>query len=236
MSPNEEPAALVESEPRDRRCLALLVLLIALIMLIPLSQFGKPGRLLLMVLYLGVMLAGLRAMSYRRRDVYIGLAAGAPLILGVGYATFAAFIAETEQVSGKIVQMVAGGPFTLYVLIAVARHVYRQRSVTADHLFGAACVYLLLGLTWASAFALCELIHPGSFTSGGVPIEDIKPAPLLYFSYVTLTTLGYGDITPASSPARSLAVMEAVAGVFYLTVLVARMVSQYEAGRRISVG
>lgn len=111
--------------------------------------------------------------------------------------------------------------FYVFTLIHVLAYVLRGVEITRDKLYGAISVYLLVGLAWAAAYALLQAVAPGSFTSA-----SDKP-DLIFFSFVTLTTLGYGDITPVTGPARSLALLEAVTGVLYLAVLVARLVSAY---------
>lgn len=87
---------------------------------------------------------------------------------------------------------------------------------------GAICVYFMIGLLWALIFSTLELLQPGSFQmpqGQGTELSHFS-----YYSYVTLTTLGYGDITPISPPARSLALLEAIMGPLYIAVLIARLV------------
>ena len=103
--------------------------------------------------------------------------------------------------------------------------------MTADKIYGALCVYLLIGLTWGFMFLTLEGVQPGSFSLGqGQPTRiDKDPAALVYFSFITLSTVGYGDITPLSPPARAFAFMEAIIGQIYLAVLVARLVGLHIA-------
>ncbi|MEL6448869.1 MAG: ion channel [Pseudomonadota bacterium] len=112
--------------------------------------------------------------------------------------------------------------FFAYVSSIVLRDVFTSRSVTANTIVGAICAYILLGMLWGYLYSLVEAIQPGSFST------DVQDTGLVgrfvYFSMVTLTTLGYGDITPVSAAARGLAVVEATLGQVYLTVLVARLV------------
>ena len=98
--------------------------------------------------------------------------------------------------------------------------------MTPDVLYGAISVYLMIGLTWSVAYLLLENLYPGSFYIDAAHNPDgyLNLSDLLYYSYVTLTTLGYGDITLVTSQARSLAFLEAVCGVLYVAVLVARLV------------
>jgi hypothetical protein len=100
--------------------------------------------------------------------------------------------------------------------------VVRVQVVTMDTVFGAATAYLALGLLWAMLYALLELTVPGSFHG---PTAEPHLQDFNYYSYVTLTTTGYGDVVPVSRPARGLAVMEALVGQLYLAVMIARLVS-----------
>lgn len=110
-----------------------------------------------------------------------------------------------------------------YTLVQVAI----GNEINANRLVGAVCVYLLLGAIWAMTYTLIELLTPGSF-SGFSPTQDAGwDSEWLYFSFVTMTTLGYGDILPISATARGLAYMQAVFGQFYIAMLVAGLVSAY---------
>jgi hypothetical protein len=115
--------------------------------------------------------------------------------------------------------------------------VFRDETVTFDTIFGAVCAYLLLGVTWGTAYALLVVISPDSLSvspglahaSGwGEPISAFTPV-LQYYSFTTLATLGYGDVSPLSPGARALSVMEGLAGQLYLAVLVARLVAIHTA-------
>ncbi len=88
-------------------------------------------------------------------------------------------------------------------------------------IMGAICAYFLMGLVWAFAYSTLEFFQPGSFQ---MPPGTVNQETFAYYSYVTLTTLGYGEITPISAPARSFAILEAMIGQLYLAVLIARLV------------
>jgi hypothetical protein len=101
--------------------------------------------------------------------------------------------------------------------------IYGHKEVTRDLIVGAAVVYLFMALMWTFIFVVVETLHPGSFNlPEGQDIEATRH--FLYYSFVTLTTLGYGDITPITSLARSLCILEAVIGQLYLVVQVAWLV------------
>lgn len=98
--------------------------------------------------------------------------------------------------------------------------VLRSGRVNSHRVRGAIAIYMLLGLIWGQAYALVDLVVADSFAP---PVTGISE--LVYFSYVTLATLGYGDIQPVSGPARGLAIAEALVGQFFIGVLIARLVS-----------
>ncbi len=106
----------------------------------------------------------------------------------------------------------------------------RSRRVTSKILFGALSVYLLIGLTFALVFTTLEARHPGSLSlpAGAFEAGLVDPRPfstISYFSFVTMTTLGYGDIGPLTPATRSLVTLEALLGQLFLAVLMARLVA-----------
>lgn len=122
-----------------------------------------------------------------------------------------------------------------YVTVVLIRHIFLSSDhVDADLIYGAISVYLLIGVTFGFAYVCLNALAPGSFN--GVETEITKPQEVVrdfnYFSFVTLTTLGYGDITPQSHQAGVLAYLEAIIGQVYLTVLVARLVGIHIAQKR----
>jgi Ion channel len=100
---------------------------------------------------------------------------------------------------------------------------FRARSIDGEHVYAALSAYLLAGVFFGSFYWVLEQIHPGSFTVSG----EFSPNGAIYFSFVTLATLGYGDIVPRTDIARGLAIVEGVGGQLFLAVLIARLVSLY---------
>jgi ion channel len=115
---------------------------------------------------------------------------------------------------------------TLVSLVAlcyvVMTLVLRPGRISRRRIEGAIAVYLLLGFTWAQAYELVTLWHPGAFAGA---VDASGSQPWTYYSFVTLTTMGYGDIMPVHPLARALAVLEALTGQLYLAILLARLVS-----------
>jgi len=120
--------------------------------------------------------------------------------------------------------------FVLFITVSELRSVLKQREVSGETICMAVSVYLLLGLTWAFLYGVLFQLHPDSFAGltaaeASHPTELLKIFPLFgYFSLTTLSTIGFGDITPLSLQARYAAVAEGITGQFYLAILIARLV------------
>jgi Ion channel len=113
----------------------------------------------------------------------------------------------------------------LLTTVVVVRRVLAKPTVTIQSIYGALSAYLIIGLMFAACFAAIQRLDTSDFF---VDHEPVNTQTLQYFSFTTLTTLGYGDFTAARSGGRSLAVMEAVTGQVFLATLVARLVSAYQ--------
>ncbi|HVN39096.1 MAG TPA: potassium channel family protein [Myxococcota bacterium] len=195
------------------RFACLLALLILAIGVDPvLEAFGARGRALEWMLVLALV-AALPATSRA-----LALVSGAALLVWVmlhGGADWGTALARALLGTW----CVAMGGFVLSFVLAA-------EDVDAEHISAALCVYFLVGLGFGAFFASLDFVEPASL-AGARATGALTLADSVYFSFVTLATLGYGDIVPASLAARSLAVLEAVFGQLYLAVLVARLVSIY---------
>jgi hypothetical protein len=152
-----------------------------------------------------------------------------PLSLGIGFV-----VARTLRAALGLPGMLAvsdGLWLTAIVLATVTtvRHALAQGTVDAERILAALDAYLLAGLLFAFAYWTLDQLWPASF--GGTMPGDLDVPHAIYFSFVTIATLGYGDVVPVSAPARGLALVEAVSGQMYLAVLVARLVSLYSQQR-----
>ena len=117
----------------------------------------------------------------------------------------------------------------VWVTWSLIRTLLEHQTVQRHTLYGAACAYLLIGLAFTTLYIVLEHVHPPALVADlarrGRP--DLAWVDVVFFSFMTLTTVGYGDITPVSPEARLVALFEAVAGVFFLAFLVARLVALY---------
>ena len=203
-----------------RRFAWLLVLLLVAIGVDPVFEaIGLRGRALEWMLAFALAAAAIGAAQGRRvRGTVAGLAAILAAWLALHLLRFGSGLALAPALLG-----VAG----LGMAALLVRNVLGEGRVHAERICAALCVYLLAGIAFGGIFAALEAVAPGSLRGPGPVAFD----GAVYFSFVTLATLGYGDITPAVSATRALAVLEAVFGQLYLAVLIARLVSLYARER-----
>ena len=143
----------------------------------------------------------------------------------------------TVKLLGSSVELI----FLIILASVILNEVFRAQHINIETISGAICVYILMGLMWSHVYTITELIEPNSFNNLGFNAhEPLEPdwisklsLQLNYYSFVTLSTLGYGDITPVTRVAKSFATLEAILGQLYLAVLVARLVGQ-QVKRKIS--
>lgn len=199
-------------------------LLIALLA-VPLATVAPViGRYSMTLLFTLFMLVSVWSLSASRNIFYFG----------VGLAAIISSIPALAMIigSGRLLEAVGLLLFLLFAGLSAwiaARNVFVLHKVDLNSIIGAFCVYLLLGLMWATLYRLLQLWGWADFSGNQIEQGPEAFADLLYFSFVTLASLGYGDIVPIGGLVRTLAYLEAVAGQFYLTVLVASLVSAYIA-------
>jgi hypothetical protein len=135
----------------------------------------------------------------------------------------------------RSLELLTSVPLLAVLATGMLAFVQRQRRLTVDSIFATVAAYLLVGLLFAQLYLCLLAWDPGSFTlpgDGAGASNSVLLAEMTYFSLVTLTTVGYGDVIPATHPARMLAVLQAIVGQFYLAVVVAMFVGMYSAQRR----
>lgn len=204
------------------RCTALLLTLLFFLLASPYFQQTERQPLHVVLLTI-VCLGGVRALSENRKQVIVGLAMAAPFVIG---ATLG-LVTDTGAYGPTLFVI----PFFLYVTYIVLKHVLSREEVTLDTILGAVSGYILIAITFAAVYSFMEQLTPGTFYVNVdlIPTDRLTASELTYFSIVTMTTLGYGDIVPVSSTARTIASLEALIGVFYLATLIARLVGAYRS-------
>jgi len=205
----------------SRRYTTLLYSLIILFLTYPVVQHLGLSRFW-SLFFVAELLFAVYSISEGRKSLVIAAALVMPAILG----ELSFFILETRE--SHWFSVISVGVFLSYVIFMVYKtSVFAKGRITADRTAGAIAVYLLLGLLWALAYGVLSATDPQSF-KGLEAFNLEKPGAqpdFIYFSFVTLTTLGYGDISPVSSVAKTLAWFEAVVGQLFLAVTIARLVS-----------
>ncbi|HEY6153524.1 MAG TPA: potassium channel family protein [Candidatus Udaeobacter sp.] len=201
----------------------LLVALAALLICAPFVEELEGGRLILSGLFSLVLLAAVVAVAGRKRTLIIALVLAVPAITARWINYF------RPDLIHAAVFLVCALLLLAFVIGHVLQFVLRAPVVTVEVLCASIAAYLMLGLMWTVAYWLVDQVTPGgafSFNTGG-STQSMGGFNGIYFSFITLSTVGYGDITPLSRAARWLAAIEAMTGLLYVAVLIARLVSLY---------
>jgi len=211
-------ALITESWQSQANLSFFLALLVTVGFVLPSLGFGKSDEALYSDLVFSLMLMSGVAIAWGQRWLFLLSFCVASATLAVRWM---AFFTPTHalQVWSGVWSLTA----TLMIALVLLAQVFREGPVTSYRVQGAIAVYLLFGAGWAHAYHLTAILHPGSFNA---PAGDMNsPLDWTYFSFVTLSTVGYGDVTPVRPIARMLAVGEALTGQLYLAVLIARLVA-----------
>ena len=214
--------------PKDRPLLSLLkerftFLLFFLLLYIGLGPFmeyhwGLPQ--LDDILFTFVIISAVYAVSDRKRNLVISVTLVMPLLTLI----WLAFLLKLTSliIFAKLFSVF----FLCYAILIIVRYVFARSTVTGGIISASIVAYLLIGIFWGDLYAILEWYQPGSFDFESMP-DATRRYRYIYFSLVTLTTLGYGDISPLKDEAGSLAVLEAIIGQVFMTVLVARLVGMH---------
>jgi len=212
----------------------LLIGLLLFVGLHPLMLGGFVSRVLGGLLIMGVLIAGTIAASSSPWQRGISATLGLTTLgVQVGWLV-------TRNTDFEIVLMAVFAIFCFYTAAIILRHVLAFGPLYADRVHAALSVYILLAMGWAGAYGMLEVLAPNSFsipaTFGHVAADPQGMnllAVMFHLSIATLTSTGYGDITPVAPFARSLAALEQLIGVFYIAVLISRLISLYQSEDRI---
>jgi ion channel len=215
-----------------RRHTALLIAIVALFAVRPFLGDSGAGTIVFSIAILLVLLVALLTIQVdelvgereallvqHRRRIFVGWALALPAIAERLWF----FVAPNPQLA--LVGSVSWLLFFVYVTGSQLRSLLKQREVTGETISMSISIYLLFGLSWGLLYIVIFTRHPEAFQFATPPESEAHRFPILiYFSLTTLSTIGFGDITPLTLQARYAAVAEAITGQFYLAVLVARLV------------
>lgn len=204
----------------------LFACLIALLVLPPyLRAAGVEG--VTRILLSSVLLSSLYLVATRPRQLIIGAILAIPA-LGLNWTRgFVDLPGQLYMVN--LLNLI----FFSYIVIVMLRYIFATQRVTLDIIFAALCAYLIIGLAWMCIYSCIELRLPGSFSSITANDHQTQMHEFLYYSFVTLSTLGYGDVTPLNEFAKPWAIIESIIGQFYLAVVLARLVGLQISSRNL---
>jgi len=203
----------------------LLIALGLLFLFLPFVEEIKGGDIIVSILLSLVLISAVLAVANRRRTFVVAVLLAIPAVVGRWINHF------RPDLLPPAIFLFAGLVLVAFVVANLLRFILRAPSVNAEVLCASISAYLMLGLMWTMAYWLVDQLTPGgafSFNTNAGP-RSINGFNAFYFSFITLSTVGYGDITPVSRIARWLAAMEAMTGLLYVAVLIARLVSLYSA-------
>ncbi len=174
----------------------------------------------------GFLIFALYQITRRSTDLVIGLALGIP---AVASGIFNAATPDTPAINA--IPTILGAAFLGFLVWRILKDVFFGHRITSEQIFGSVCAYLLIGLLFSSVYGFLFLVNPDAFAFSdslasylAIEHEDQNFGIFTYFSFVTMTSLGYGDIAPISEMARTLAWVQAVLGQLYLAITVAALV------------
>jgi hypothetical protein len=202
-------------------CLFLLLSLLFLLFAYPYVQV----RPLLILMLNGItLIAGVYAVSTIRRHIVIAVVIGTLQVLS------AVIHLKTGSILSDLIAFALIAIFYIYVLAIVLAYVVKGTEVTKDKIVGAVSIYLLLGFTWASFYRIVFSLQPEAFSvNETLLVSTGRSQPdFVYFSFITLLTVGYGDFRPISGIARSIAMLEGIVGVLYIGVFISRLLTLYK--------
>jgi hypothetical protein len=201
-----------------------LFLLLSLLLLLFAYPYGKAHPLIVLSLNGLTLIAGIYAVGTIRHHIFI-----VTVISALGVLAAAIHL----QVRFLFLDVIAAAFFAIfyiYVLIIVLAYIIKGAEVTIDKILGVISIYFLLGFTWASFYRIVFSLQPEAFSASDTFLSsDGRWQPdFVYFSFITLLTVGYGDVRPISGMARSLAMLEGIVGVLYIGVFISRLLSLYK--------
>ncbi len=214
-------SALTQACFKDR-FLLLLISILCLLIFTPVFQGFIGIRILMNTFITAIFISGTYAVS---KKIYITITAvslALPMLVSIWIShfvdmSFLVFVGDCFGIA-----------FIAFLVIIILSFIFGEHEVTINVIYASIVVYLLIAIMWRFVYLVLESIHPGSFAIGNSQI-DVGRRLYIYYSFVTITTLGYGDITPTTDLANSFSFLEAVTGQLYIAILIARLVGMHIA-------
>ena len=210
--------------PSKERFLILICLILGLIVLVPILKGFAALRIFLDIFITAIYISMVYTFSHKKRHIYIGALLAMVMLISLWLQYFH----QNNLVFA--IGRICGILFFIMVITNILTFIFKSEDVTIEVIYAALLVYLLMALMWSFVYVLLELINSPSFNMA-MSLEQGSQMWSIYYSFVTITTLGYGDITPATELASSFSILEAVVGQLYLVVVVARLVGMHVSSK-----
>jgi hypothetical protein len=206
------------------RFLILMCLILGLVVLVPILNRFTAARVFLEIFLTAIIISMVYVISNKKGFVIAGVLLAVVMLVSFWLEYF------TQNKWIAAIGMVTGVLFIGLVISSILGSMLKSGGVDREIIYKAILLYLLAALMWAFLYTFLELVDPASFN---IDLDQSKGYLLVfqYYSFVTITTLGYGDITPVSEVAKAFSVLEAVCGQLYLVVVVAWLVGMHVAGK-----
>ena len=221
------PTIQTEAEPEvvDRvtgRVIYVLLVMVLLQLTYPFSLLGNWQNALYFSFYVVLLASGVYLSSVnRRRMIATALVAVLNVGIGIPWVMSGGSVVWLALTSYSLLII-----FQIIIIVVLVEYIFVTERVNRDVIFSASTIYLILGNVFTGLYMIIHTVDPEAFASSTMD----TPLPwqrMIYFSYATLTTLGYGDITPVSPWAQSLSSLEAILGLLYIAIILGRMASRY---------
>lgn len=203
------------------KMLFLLIFLIASMILYPFLEGGGQQEIIIQAIFALILISGVYAVSTSKRDLIIAVILAVPTFLSV----IAVIVFQRDRLF-HLINYVFSLLFYAFTITRLLKYITHADKVDNNVIYAAICVYILIGVAWSSVYLIIEQVKPGTFIFS-YKNDATARSDLIYFSYTTLTTTGYGDIVSTNSIGRAAAILESVTGVLYIAILISRLVSLY---------
>jgi hypothetical protein len=210
---------------RGYRFFLLFLFLLATLVLYPYAEESQFSYYALRLLGSAVILLSVYAAGFRRSLLILALVLAIPAILQH------VMIPSADRSVLAVASILLSFVFDIFIVVVLFRHVFSSSEPNSETIFGALCVYLLVGFSFASVYNLLTKLHPNAFYLD--PLINPHTVPnrfdFVYFSFGTITSLGATGVVAVLPQARSFAILEAILGILYLAVLIARLIGAYRS-------
>ena len=210
--------------PSKERFLTLICLILGTIVLVPILKGFAALRIFLDIFITAIYISMVYTVGHKKRHLYTGVLLAVVMLISL----WLEYLLQNNLVFA--IGRVSGIFLFIMVITNLLAFIFKSEDVTIEVIYAAILVYLLMALMWSFVYVLLELINSASFNVA-LNLDLGSQMRFIYYSFVTITTLGYGDITPATELASSFSILEAVVGQLYLVVVVARLVGMHVSSK-----